>query len=75
LGFIQLGPSRPYMGGDCFPMGCEFSQLIRRLKRQPSFFRWAAQQIDLRDLPEPTVREAVASVLEGPPAGSALGSE
>lgn len=62
FGFRQLGPSRWYMGGDCFPMGTEISALLERLKRQPSFFRWVSSEIDLRDLPEPAVREAVRTV-------------
>lgn len=59
LGFERLGTSAWYMGGECFPMGTGVSELIERLKRQPSFFRWASAEIDLRDLPRPDVRSAV----------------
>lgn len=62
LGFQQLGPSRWYMGGDCFIMGTDTTSLIARLKRQPSFFRWATTEIDLRDLPRPDVRSAIAEL-------------
>lgn len=62
LGFEQLGEARWYMGGECFPMGTGVAELVERLKRQPSFFRWAAAEIDLRDLPRPDVRSAVSQL-------------
>lgn len=52
-GFRQLGPSRWYMGGECFPMGTSMVDLWRHFRaRQPTFYRWFMEgihQIDLRD--------------------------
>lgn len=62
FGFEELGEGRFYMGGDCLPIGTSVSCLIERLKKQPSFFRWVTAEVDLRDLPVPTVRSAVADV-------------
>lgn len=62
FGFEELGEGRFYMGSDCIPVGTAVSCLIERLKRQPSFFRWVTAEVDLRDLPIPSVRTAVADV-------------
>ena len=60
LGFRQLGPSRWYMGGDCFPMGVGLSDLIRRLARsQPSFLQYLTTEIDLRDATHVDVRHTL----------------
>ncbi|MCB0954394.1 MAG: hypothetical protein KDB13_17055 [Microthrixaceae bacterium] len=62
FGFEQLGEGRYYMGGDCIPVGTAVRCLIQRLKNQPSFFQWVTAEVDLRDLPNPGVRDAVADV-------------
>lgn len=62
LGFVQLGPGRFYMGSECIPVGTDFTSLLSRLKRQPSFFKWAVSELDLRDLPAADVHDAVAEV-------------
>lgn len=64
LGFRQLGPGRYYMGGDCLPMGTSMTDLIERLRNQPSFFRWGVEEIDLRELSASEFRSAVATALE-----------
>jgi hypothetical protein len=61
LGFRQLGPGRHYMGSECIPVGTSMSDLLDRLKNQPRFFRWATEEIDLRDLPVSEFRSAVAA--------------
>lgn len=62
LGFVQLGPGRYYMGSHCIPVGTDFTTLLERLKRQPSFFRWAVSELDLRDIPDSTVQHAVSDL-------------
>lgn len=61
LGFESLGPKRFYMGSECVPIGTDLIGLIHRLKRQPSFFRWAVAEIDLRNLTSEPVRAAVTA--------------
>jgi hypothetical protein len=65
LGFGQLGPGRHYMGSECLPVGTSMSDLLTRLKNQPRFFRWATEEIDLRELPVSEFRSAVASSRRG----------
>lgn len=52
-GFRQLGLSRWYMGGECFPMGTSMKDLWDHFRvRQPTFYRWFMEgihEIDLRD--------------------------
>lgn len=62
FGFEELGEGRFYMGGDCIPIGTAIGCLVERFKRQPSFFQWMTAEVDLRDLPTPSVRSAVADV-------------
>ncbi len=59
FGFQKLGPTRWYMGGECFPMGVSIDDLLQRASRQPSFLRWGVAEIDLRDLPRPETRTLV----------------
>jgi hypothetical protein len=63
-GFRVLGAGRWYMGSDCIPVGTSMDDLLQRLKRQPTFFRWMAEEIDLRDLPVSEFRSAVAAARE-----------
>ncbi len=53
FGFRQLGPSRWYMGGECFPMGTSMTDLWSHLRsRQPTLYHWFMEGIhavDLRD--------------------------
>ena len=53
FGFRQLGPSRWYMGGECFPMGTSMPDLWAHLRaRQPTLYRWFLEgihEVDLRD--------------------------
>lgn len=53
FGFRQLGPSRWYMGGECFPIGTSMPDLWQHLRlRQPTLYQWFMEgihQIDLRD--------------------------
>lgn len=53
FGFRQLGPSRWYMGGECFPMGTSMADLWVHLRtRQPTLYGWFLEgidQVDLRD--------------------------
>lgn len=62
FGFIQLGPSRWYMGGECLPIGTSMDAVLQRFKRQPTFFRWLSSEIDLRDLDESDLRGTVQDV-------------
>lgn len=59
LGFEQLGETRFYMGSDCIPLGIALSDLLARLKHQPSFFRWAVSELDLRDISDTATRSSV----------------
>lgn len=70
LGFSQLGPSRWYMGGECFPMGTTITAVLSRLEHQPAFRQWVFSEIDLRDMPA-EVAEAVRRAPGAPqaPAG------
>jgi hypothetical protein len=48
--FRQLGPSRWYMGGECFPMGTSMRDLLRHLSaNQPTLLDWFLDGLDLRD--------------------------
>lgn len=62
FGFVQLGPSRWYMGGECLPIGTSMDAVLQRFKRQPTFFRWLSSEIDLRDLTESDLRGTVNEV-------------
>ena len=68
LGFEQLGPSRWYMGGDCFPMGTTLPAVLSRLERQPSFRAWVFSEIDLREMPVGLPPGQVSPSAEHPPA-------
>jgi len=59
FGFVQLGPSRWYMGGECLPIGTALAPLLERFKRQPTFFAWFSSELDLRDLTESDLRRTV----------------
>ena len=66
LPFTRLGPSKWYMGGDCFAIGMDMHETFRHLAvRQPSFLGWVLSEIDLRDIPSPDLRGTVASVAAG----------
>ena len=62
FGFEQLGPTRWYMGGDCFAMGTAMADLMQRMLRQPSLFDWGSSVIPLEDIPLPEIRSAVAEL-------------
>ncbi len=55
FGFRQLGPSRWYMGGECFPMGTSMADLWVHLRtRQPTLYAWFLEGIDRVDLRDST---------------------
>lgn len=59
LGFRQLGPSRWYMGGHCFPAAAWVREVLDALEDQPSFRAWVLSEIDLRDPPPQATDAAV----------------
>lgn len=64
FGFVKLGETRTYMGGECFPMGVSLSDIARRLsERQPLFWQWCIEGLDLRDRPAAAAR--VIDLTEG----------
>lgn len=72
FGFRQLGPSRWYMGGECFPMGTSMEDLWTHLRtRQPTLYRWFLEGIHDVDLRDSTgaVQAPAASMPPGIPVG------
>jgi hypothetical protein len=50
FGFVILGSSRWYMGGNCFAIGASLRDMATRLSTdQPDFWRWFSARLDLRD--------------------------
>ncbi len=68
FGFEQLGPSRWYMGGECFPMGARLIDLVQRSCLHPEFFDWATGSIDLRDVPVEPIRDVLVDMRSSRPA-------
>jgi len=70
FGFAQLGGSRWYMGGECFPMGTSLSHVARRLSaNQPDFWAWLVSELDVRERPLITFadeRDAVIDLTRAP---------
>jgi hypothetical protein len=54
FGFRQLGPSRWYMGGECFPMGTSMEHLMQHFREdQPTLHDWFLEGLDVIDLRDP----------------------
>lgn len=48
--FARLGPSKWYMGGECFALGVSVRDFVNNLRtRQPDFAEWFITEVDLRD--------------------------
>jgi hypothetical protein len=62
--FCQLGPSRWYMGGECFPMGVSVAGVLQHFRdHQPTFLDWVLEGLDVIDLrAERPVRATPVSV-------------
>jgi hypothetical protein len=64
MGMEKIGPSKWYMGGECFPMGATLEGILERSTVWPGWFRWSAGTIDLRSVADQEIREIVIDLRE-----------
>ena len=65
FGFVILGETHWYMGGDCFPIGAGLGDMARRMSRnQPEFWAWFSDRLDLRDRTALTTADGRETVID-----------